>query len=91
MASPDHTKALLEAAGFSAVKVDEAPVEFRFRDVNDYVSYMADTAGPLAVALQHLSEQDRKTVAAMLEAALGAFATDGEHRVPGAARVAAAS
>jgi hypothetical protein len=71
--------------------VDEAPVEFRFRDVDDYFSFMADTAGPLAIALQKLSEQDRKTVVATLEEALGAFETDGVYKIPGAALVAAAS
>jgi ubiquinone/menaquinone biosynthesis C-methylase UbiE len=91
MASPDRTKALLEAAGFGKVKVDEAPVAFRFRDVADYVSFMAETAGPLAIALRRLSEQDRKTVAATLEHALGAFEADGEYKLPGAALVAAAS
>jgi ubiquinone/menaquinone biosynthesis C-methylase UbiE len=91
MASPDHTTALLEAAGFSAVKVDEAPVEFRFRDVDAYLSFMADTAGPLATALRKLPDQDRKTVVATLESALDAFATDGEYTIPGVALVAAAS
>jgi SAM-dependent methyltransferase len=91
MASPDHTKALLEAAGFSTVTMDQALVEFRFCDVHDYFSFMADTAGPLAVALQKLSEQARKTLAATLKDALGAFETDGEYKIPGAALVAAAS
>jgi SAM-dependent methyltransferase len=91
MASPDHTKALLQAAGFGAVKVDEAPVEFRFRDVDDYFGFMADTAGPLAIALRKLPEQDRKTVVATLENSLGVFETDGEYKIPGVALVAAAS
>jgi ubiquinone/menaquinone biosynthesis C-methylase UbiE len=91
MASPDRTKALLEAAGFNTVKVGQAPVEFRFRDVDDYLSFMTDTAGPLAIALQKLSESHRRTVAATLENALGAFQIDGEYRIPGAALVAAAS
>jgi ubiquinone/menaquinone biosynthesis C-methylase UbiE len=91
MASPHHTKALLQAAGFRTVKVDQAPVAFRFRDLDDYLGFMADTAGPLAIALQKLSEPDRKTVAATLQAALGAFQTDGGYKLPGAALVAAAS
>ncbi|MGH8986510.1 MAG: hypothetical protein ACRDY6_21935 [Acidimicrobiia bacterium] len=39
-------RALLDAAGFGAVKVDEAPVTFRFRDLDKYLSFMADIAGP---------------------------------------------
>lgn len=91
MARPDHTTALLEAAGFSAIREEEAPVEFRFRDVDDYFSFMAGTAGPIATVLQKLSEPDRTTVAAALEDALGAFEAGGEYRIPGAALVAAAS
>jgi hypothetical protein len=52
---------------------------------------MADTAGPLAIALQRLSERDRTIVVATLEDVLGAFETDGGYRIPGAALVAAAS
>jgi ubiquinone/menaquinone biosynthesis C-methylase UbiE len=90
MASPDRTRSLLEAAGFAAVTVDEIPLTFRFRDVDDYLGFMADTAGPLAVVLQKLPEPERKAVATTVENALSAFATDGGYPIPGAALVAAA-
>jgi ubiquinone/menaquinone biosynthesis C-methylase UbiE len=91
MASPDRTRALLEGAGFSVLTVDEIPIEFRFRDVDEYVSFMSDTTGPIAIALQKLSAQDRKTVAATVENVLGTFETNGEYAIPGAVLVAAAS
>jgi ubiquinone/menaquinone biosynthesis C-methylase UbiE len=91
MASQDHTKALLEAAGFNAVRVEETPVGFRFRDVEEHLSFMTDTAGPLAIALQKLTDHDHKTLAASLQDALAAFATDGQYQFPGAALVAAAN
>lgn len=90
MSSEDHTKALLEAAGFDSVKVDDVPVAFRFRDVDDYLSFVADTAGPVAIALQKLSDQDRTSVAGALEDAFGAFVTHDAYELPGAALVAAA-
>jgi ubiquinone/menaquinone biosynthesis C-methylase UbiE len=91
MASPDRTRSLLQAAGFDAVTVDEIPLAFRFRDVDDYLGFMADTAGPLAIVLQRLSDPDREELAAPLEHALAAFATDGGYTIPGAALVAAAN
>jgi SAM-dependent methyltransferase len=90
MASPDRTRSLLRAAGFDAVTVVEVPLAFRFRDVDDYVGFMADTAGPLTVVLQRLPDPDHEELAARLEHALAAFATDGGYTIPGAALVAAA-
>jgi hypothetical protein len=90
MAGQDRTASLLEATGFDAVTVEEIPVAFRFRDVDDYLGFMADTAGPLAVALQKLSEPDREDLVAALENALASFATEDGYTIPGAALVASA-
>jgi ubiquinone/menaquinone biosynthesis C-methylase UbiE len=91
MSSDEQTKASLGAAGFSSVKLDEAPVRFSFTDLNEYVTFMADTAGPVAFVLQKLSEQEYRKVAAALDVALAAFRTAGGYEFPGAALVAAAS
>jgi ubiquinone/menaquinone biosynthesis C-methylase UbiE len=90
MANPDRTRSLLQAAGFAEVTVEEIPLAFRFRDVDDYLGFMADTAGPLAVALRKLSEPAREDLAAVLENALASFATDDGYSIPGAALVASA-
>jgi SAM-dependent methyltransferase len=90
MASPVRTRSLLDAAGFTAITVDEIPLRFPFRDLDDYLGFMADTAGPLAVALQKLSDPDRVDLRAALEHALASFATDGGYPIPGAALVAVA-
>lgn len=90
MADPDRTGALLEVAGFTAIALDEIPVRFPFRDVDGYLGFMGDTAGPLAVALQALSGADREDVARSVGDALGAFAVDGGYAIPGAALVATA-
>jgi ubiquinone/menaquinone biosynthesis C-methylase UbiE len=92
MANPHNTEAMLEAAGFASITVDEAPVNFRFHDVDDYLSFMADTTGPIAIALQQLSTQDRQTIASTLHDAISEFRTDGGHyTIPGAALMAVAS
>jgi SAM-dependent methyltransferase len=90
MADPGRTRAMLEGAGFTAVTLDEIPVRFPFRDVDDYLGFMSDTAGPLAVALQRLSGPGRGEIAGTVGDALGAFAVDDGYAIPGAALVATA-
>jgi SAM-dependent methyltransferase len=88
MANADRTRSLLEAARFDEITVVEIPLAFRFHDIDDYLGFMADTAGPLAVVLQNLSDPDRVDLAAALERALAPFATDDGYTIPGAALVA---
>ena len=52
MASAERTAALLEGAGFSTVRTEEVPVRFRLPDVEEYLSVIADAAGPLAVGAE---------------------------------------
>ncbi len=62
LAGEAHTRALLEGAGFTAVRMTEVPTRWAVRDVDDYVEYATDTAGPLAIALRGLAEGERETV-----------------------------
>ena len=66
MAREERTRALLEGAGFTSVRTEEATVRFAFRDVDDYVSYASDTAGPFAIVLRGLSESERAALKAQL-------------------------
>ncbi|MGH2989009.1 MAG: class I SAM-dependent methyltransferase [Solirubrobacterales bacterium] len=91
MASAEHTRALLEGAGFTAARTEQVPVRFAFRDVDDYVSYAADTAGPFAIVLGELSEGDRVMLASQLREAFVPFATDGGYELPGVSLNALAS
>ena len=91
MSSQERTRELLEAAGFSVLSMEEVPVRFAFRDIEEYVGFMAETAGPVAIALRGLSEKEREAVMARLAEALGGFATERAYEFPGAALAAAAS
>jgi hypothetical protein len=90
MASAERTTALLEGAGFSNVRTETVPVRFELPDVEEYLNVTADTAGPLGLVLQGLSETDREAVKANVEGALARFATQDGYRIPGAALCAAA-
>ncbi len=91
MASPDRTRTLLEGAGFSAVRTEEVPGRFVLRDVDEYLSVIADTAGPLALALRGLSADGRDTVKTQLEDALTSFTAERGYELPALALCAVAS
>jgi SAM-dependent methyltransferase len=91
MASQQHTRELLEAAGFSAVAMEEIPVRFPFANLEEYLTFAVDTAGPAAIALRGLSPEQRADVQARLEDALGPFGTQQGYQLPGSALAVAAT
>jgi len=90
MASAERTTALLEGAGFSGVRTDEVPVCFAVAGVDEYMSLISDTAGPLGLALRALSATDRDAVKADAEGALARFAVEDGYEIPGVALCAVA-
>jgi ubiquinone/menaquinone biosynthesis C-methylase UbiE len=90
MASEAHVRALLEGAGFTAVRTEEAPVRFTFRDIDDYTTYATDTGGPAALVLRGLPESEREVLKTHLGAAFAPFAADGGYEIPGVALCAVA-
>jgi ubiquinone/menaquinone biosynthesis C-methylase UbiE len=90
MASAERTTALLEGAGFAAVRTEEVPVCFTVAGVDAYLSLISDTAGPLGLALRALSPADRDAVKADVGGALARFAVRGRYEIPGVALCAVA-
>lgn len=90
MSSGERTTALLEEAGFDEVRTEEVPARFPFADVDEYLSFVGDTAGPLALALRGLSDEERKPIKAGLEEACAPFATGGGYALPGVTLAAVA-
>ncbi|MGH9629557.1 MAG: class I SAM-dependent methyltransferase [Bryobacteraceae bacterium] len=91
MASEEHTRALLGRAGFTAVRMEEVPVRFAFRDVDDYVNYASDTAGPFSIVLRGLSKAERGALKIQLGEAFASFVADGGYEFPGVSLNAVAS
>jgi SAM-dependent methyltransferase len=90
LASAERLRALLLGAGFGGVRTEEVAVRFAVPDVDEYLGAVADTSGPLGLALQALSEQDREGVKADAEHALAPFAAGGGYAIPGVALCAVA-
>jgi SAM-dependent methyltransferase len=91
MGSEERTRALLEGAGFADVRIEEIAVRFAFRDVDDYMSFAVETAGPFAMVIRGLSDSERETIEAQLGEAFAPFAADGGYELPGVALAAVAS
>jgi SAM-dependent methyltransferase len=91
MASAQRTKELLRDAGFAEVRTEEVPGRFVLPDVDEYLSVIADTAGPIALALRNLPESDRAAVKAEVDDSFGRFVADGGYELPCVALCAVAS
>lgn len=90
MASEERTTGLLTGAGFDEVRVEEVPARFAFADADEYLAFLGDTAGPLALALRSLSDDERDQLEAQVREALAPFARDGGYELPGLSLVAVA-
>jgi SAM-dependent methyltransferase len=90
MASTERTEGLLRGAGFAEVRTEEVPGRFVLPDVDEYLSVIADTAGPIALALRGLEVADRAAVKADVEDSIGRFATEDGYELPGVALCAVA-
>jgi SAM-dependent methyltransferase len=91
MANRERVETLLRDAGFSEVRTEELEGRFAFVDADKYLGLIADTAGPIALALQGLEEADRAVVRADVEDSLRLFAADGGYELPCVALCAVAS
>lgn len=91
MASTQRTTELLRAAGFGEVRTEEVPASFELPDIDEYVEFLSDAAGPIAMVLRGLSTADREAVKAQAQAALERFGGEGGYRIPGVALCAVAS
>jgi SAM-dependent methyltransferase len=91
MASDGHTRVLLEGAGFEEIRTDEVDVQFRFSDVDDYIQWAIDMAGPIGIALRGVSEEEMRAIATQLEESFASFSADRGWELPGVALCALAN
>jgi SAM-dependent methyltransferase len=91
MASEERTGALLNRAGFRSVRTEQVPVRFTFRNLADYEQWVIDVAGPFAMVVRGLPEDEREVLRGRLKEAFAPFATDGGYELPGVALCAVAS
>jgi ubiquinone/menaquinone biosynthesis C-methylase UbiE len=90
MASEERTRELLEAAGFTAVRIEEVAMQWTFGDLDEYQRWMKDVAAALAVLLRGLSAEESEALTSHLAEAFAPFAVDGGFEIPAVALCAAA-
>lgn len=92
MADPERIKGLLRNAGFEEVRAGEVDLTFPVPKAEEYLEFIADTAGPLALALRGLDEKQRAEVLGDVEDSLERFAAaGGGYPLPGLALCAVGS
>ncbi len=91
LADPSRTRALLAEAGFGSVRLEEVPVVFGVAGAYEYLAIIADTAGPLGLALRDAGDDERARIADELREPLSKFAVASGYRLPGVALAASAS
>lgn len=82
MASAERLEKLLRGAGFAEVRTEEVDGRFVIPDVDEYLSVIADTAGPIALALRGLAESDLAAVRNDVEDSLRRFAAAVGYELP---------
>ena len=90
LASPARLDTLLHDAGFADVRVEDVPVRFSHRHIDEYLDVVADTSGPIGLALQGLGAEERAAVKADCAGALARFASDDRLEISGLALCAVA-
>ncbi len=90
LGTPEEIEPLVRAAGFDEVVVEEVPVEYRFREWEEYVRVMTSLAASLRALLGTLDEATRADVDAGARARLERFHTDTGYVLPGVALVTSA-
>ena len=64
----------MREAGFTEVRTEEVYGRFVVPDVDEYLSMIADTAGPIALALRGLAESELAAVKKDIDGSLRRFA-----------------
>ena len=73
------------------MRTEELRGRFVIPDVDEYLSVIADTAGPIALAVRGLADAARAQVRADVEDSLGRYAVESGYEVPCVALCAVAS
>jgi SAM-dependent methyltransferase len=90
LAEPEVNRDLVEAAGFSDVRVEEIETAFRFDDFDDYWNLQSEVAGPVAVLLASLPPDEVDAIKTALEPAVEPFRSSGGLALPSLAVVVSA-
>jgi hypothetical protein len=82
-ADADALAESLGRAGFAESRIEEVPVHFRVANVDAYLDFVRDTAGPIGLTIRDLSPADRRALAPLSAEQLEPFMTTDGLDIPG--------
>ena len=85
LANDERLRDLLEGAGFAVERMEDVPVRFTYRDVDDYVVRATDMGGGFATVWRQAPQQERAAIKAQLAEAFAPYDVDGGYELPGVA------
>jgi SAM-dependent methyltransferase len=91
LADRDGLRSLFADAGFADPAIDEVAFGFRFVGADDYWDYLNTAAGPIAMVISRLPEDERERVRGEIADQVGAFGGSGEIHLPATSLVVSAS
>ena len=91
LANEERLQGLLESSGFTVGRMEDVPVRFVYRDVDEYVERARATGGGFATAWRAAPRDEQDAIKAGLAEAFKPFAVDGGYELSGEALVAVAS
>ncbi len=82
LADPDRIRSLVTGAGFGNPQIDELGLEWDFGSFDEYFEFVSRSAGPVAIAMRDLPDEDRAQMREELHERMSQFESDGGFRVP---------
>jgi hypothetical protein len=82
LAEPDRNRDLLDAAGFSDVRVEEIAEARRYDGFDDYWDHHSHATSPVAALVSSLSAEDIESIRAALWPKLEQFLTGTGYEIP---------
>ena len=86
LANEDRLRRLLTSVGFTVERIEDVPMRFVYRDVDDYVRRARDTGGLFATVWRAASDEEREAMRARLGTNSPPFAVDGGYELPASHR-----
>jgi ubiquinone/menaquinone biosynthesis C-methylase UbiE len=91
MGTEERIRELVVGAGFGEPQVEEVPVEWRFESFEDYLRFLEDVTGVVAIVLAKLTGEQRAEVDDAIKRNAEPFRANGAYVMPGVALNALAS
>jgi SAM-dependent methyltransferase len=85
LADETELRALVDAAGFASVQIEDVPVHSDYRDVDEYIRRSNELGGIFSRAWTAAPEDEREAMTDELRVAFAPFEVDGGYRLPGLA------